>query len=643
MGKQYLISDFLKRFKRPIELEPNKEYKLVTISSKHRGIKLRHYKKGSLIKSNMYEVKSGDFVLSGIDARNGAFGIIPKELDGAIITNDFWCIEINESIISKELFLELTATTWFDELCNRGSDGTTNRVRLQKGKFFNQKVVLPLKSEQKVLLKKLLSVKKSTSSLNIEIQSQKQLITQLKQAILQEAIQGKLTQEWREKNLNTESASELLERIKAEKKQLVKDKKIRKEKPLPPITKEEIPFEIPDGWAWCRIGDISENKTGNSINKQIKESKYKIINDGLDYIGTKDVPFSMSSINYETGVKIPVKETENQFKVAENRSIFICIEGGSSGKKIGYVEKNVCYGNKLLACTPYLKEISKYFYYLFYSSHFQNEFKEQSKGLRGGVSVNSFKHIKIPVPPFDELLEIVGKIEILMEKCNALEQEIEHSEQHTNMLMQAVLKEAFESETEQKMKVVKLNTKPTNIDYYKRTLLATEIVWQLHKEPTLGHLKLQKLMYLAQESGNMQLPTNFLQQVAGPYDPQMARSLDKQMKAKKWFEYKKTEMLKFKPLAKAGEHKTDFEKFFANEIDSIQYIIDTFKTAKSDQVEIVGTLYACWNKLIDEKQIISDELLTKRFYEWSEEKAKFEKTRIIKAIRWMETKGIVPE
>lgn len=288
------------------------------------------------------------------------------------------------------------------------------------------------------------------SKIKANIAYQKQQLTNLKQAILQEAIQGKLTQEWRAENPNAEPASELLKRIKAVKEKLIKDKKIRKEKLLTQITEEEIPFELPKSWTWSRIGDISENKTGNSINKQLKESKYNAINDGLAYIGTKDVPFSMGSINYDTGVKIPIKETENQFKIAEKKSVFICIEGGSSGKKIGFIEKNVCYGNKLLACTPFVKEISKYFYYLFYSKHFQNEFKEHSKGLRGGVSVNSFKHIKIPVPPFDELIEIVRKIEILMQKCNELELEITQSEQHANMLMQAVLKEAFEGKTENK-------------------------------------------------------------------------------------------------------------------------------------------------------------------------------------------------
>jgi len=69
-----------------------------------------------------------------------------------------------------------------------------------------------------------------------------------------EIIQGKLTAEWREQNPNTEPAAELLKRIKAEREKIVKEKKVKKEKLLPPITENEIPFELPEGWGWCRLG-----------------------------------------------------------------------------------------------------------------------------------------------------------------------------------------------------------------------------------------------------------------------------------------------------------------------------------------------------------------------------------------------------
>lgn len=221
--------------------------------------------------------------------------------------------------------------------------------------------------------------------------------------------------------------------------------------------------------------------------------------------------------------------------------------------------------------------------------------------------------------------------------------------------MQAALKEAFQAGQEavsQQAKTKKLETtsipdnvvplKPARADYYKRMLLAAEIVHQLHREPTLGHLKLQKLIYLCQKSEQMQLPTNFLQQAAGPYDPKMARSLDKQLKDKKWFSYRREETLKYVPLEEAGSHQADFDKYFAQQKEGIHRLINLFRKAKSDQMEIVATLYACWEKLLQENAVVSDEMIFERFYQWSEEKSKYPSERLKTAIKWICKHGIVP-
>ncbi len=232
MGKlqPVLIGDFLHRIRRSIELIDSDKYKLVTIKMKHKGVVLREEKLASNIKSKMYVVKEGDFILSGIDARNGAFGIVPKELDGAIVTNDFWYFDIDESIVDKLFFLELTTTQWFDEICRKGSDGTTQRIRLQKNKFFNQKINLPPLEEQSTFIAQFRKSKLHNDNLQAELTYQQTLLKKLRQKILQEAIEGKLTQDWRADNPDIEPASELLSRIQVEKQQLIKDKKIKNQK-----------------------------------------------------------------------------------------------------------------------------------------------------------------------------------------------------------------------------------------------------------------------------------------------------------------------------------------------------------------------------------------------------------------------------
>ncbi len=98
-----------------------------------------------------------------------------------------------------------------------------------------------------------MKVKKINSlEISTELTHQLTLVKKLRQQLLQDAVQGKLV----EQNKKDEPASELLKKIKAEKEKLIAEKKLKKEKELPPIKPEEIPFEIPENWVWCRLGEV---------------------------------------------------------------------------------------------------------------------------------------------------------------------------------------------------------------------------------------------------------------------------------------------------------------------------------------------------------------------------------------------------
>ena len=117
MHKSIKVSEFLHRVKEPVELQPEQEYSLVTIKVHHRGVTLRNKTKGKLIGSKMHRISKGQFILSGIDARHGAFGIVPDELDGAIVTNDFWYFDIDETKVKRDFFYWLTNTPIFLNAC----------------------------------------------------------------------------------------------------------------------------------------------------------------------------------------------------------------------------------------------------------------------------------------------------------------------------------------------------------------------------------------------------------------------------------------------------------------------------------------------------------------------------------------------
>ena len=184
---------------------------------------------------------------------------------------------------------------------------------------------------------------------------------------------------------------------------------------------------------------------------------------------------------------------------------------------------------------------------------------------------------------------------------------------------------------------------PTNVDYYRRTVLAAEIVHELQAEFTFGHVKLQKLIFLAQKTERMTIPVNFLRQAMGPYDPGMMRSIDKQLLAKHWFSYSSDKTPKYSPLEKAGQHQKDFDRYYGDKREKITWLINTFRKEKTDRVEIVATLFAVWEKLLLDSIEVNERSLIKTFYEWSEEKAKFKEKELVKEIKWMQENSLVPK
>ena len=250
---------------------------------------------------------------------------------------------------------------------------------------------------------------------------------QLKRSILQEAIQGKLVPQIIEEG----TAQELLEQIMLEKQKLVKEGKLKKStlnhsviykgddnkyyeqvgKKCLDIT-EQIPFEIPENWVWTRLSYIANIYTGNSISETEKKSKFTDVV-GRYYIGTKDVDFD-NRIIYDNGIAIP-KQYEQDFRIAPNNSILMCIEGGSAGRKIAILNQDVCFGNKLCCFSPFVG-IGKFIYYYLQSPSFFEAFNQNKTGIIGGVSISKIKEILIPLPPIKELHRIVVQIEKLFEQ-----------------------------------------------------------------------------------------------------------------------------------------------------------------------------------------------------------------------------------
>lgn len=156
MSRTISIGRFLTKSEDWIPVKPDEQYKQITARLWGKGLTLRGEVPGTAIAAaRQYSAKAGQFLISRIDARHGAFGIVSEELDGALVSNDFPCFNIDASTVLPHFFEWYSRTPEFIDLCRRASEGSTNRVRMKEEKFLKMTVPLPSLHEQRRIVQQL--------------------------------------------------------------------------------------------------------------------------------------------------------------------------------------------------------------------------------------------------------------------------------------------------------------------------------------------------------------------------------------------------------------------------------------------------------------------------------------------------------
>ena len=229
---------------------------------------------------------------------------------------------------------------------------------------------------------------------------------QLKNAILQEAIEGRLVPQ----DPNDEPASALLARIRQEKEQLVKEGKLKKKDlVVKPISEDEIPFEIPESWEWCRVGDIFIHASGKQ-----QSSNNKNVGSLQKYITT-------SNLYWGKFVLDTLKEmyfTDEELKTcsAQKGDLLVCEGGAGYGRSaIWPYEYDICLQNHVHRLRPVIDGVCEYVFYLIYLLKESNRLASVGTAMPG-LSANRLKELLVPLPPLAEQHRIVAKIEELLPK-----------------------------------------------------------------------------------------------------------------------------------------------------------------------------------------------------------------------------------
>ncbi len=271
-----------------------------------------------------------------------------------------------------------------------------------------------------------------------ELFLQKTLLKKLRLSILQEAIEGKLTKNWRENNSDIGTAESLLKRLNKYKKMLIEKGEIKKQRALPDIDSIKKPFSIPSSWQWCRVWDVAKVITSGSREWAQYYSNNGAIFVTMGNLSKDSYQLRLNNIRY---VSPPKGSEGNRTRLQEN-DLLISITGevGNLGRipadfGEAYINQHTCLVRFLPECqNDYFPEILR-------SPLAKKQYDEPQRGVKNSFRLGDVGEMIIPLPPQEEQIEITKRIKQLYTICDQIEESISCSEVNIVDLMRAVLLE----------------------------------------------------------------------------------------------------------------------------------------------------------------------------------------------------------
>lgn len=355
------------------------------------------------------DIKKGDIILGIIGGSIGNLAIY--DWDTKVIAQR--SIAIINSRINNDYLYFVMKSPYFQQTLNTQKGGTA-----QGGVYlgFLQQILIPippLTEQQRIvsrveeLMPQIDILKKDEKKL---LDIQKTFPNKMKQSLLQAAIQGKLSDQLQDDG----NARDLVEEIQKEKAKLTKAGKIKKERPLPEIIEDEIPFEIPENWCWVRLGEIGSWGAGATPNRSnlafytngtIPWLKTGDLNDGI----ITEIPEKITELAlHKTSVKLNVKG-----------SVLIAMYGATIGK-IGILDLGATTNQACCACETFAGVLNRYLFF-FLMSHRKAFIEKGAGGAQPNISKDKVITTLIPLPPLLEQKRIVARLDELLPLCDKLE------------------------------------------------------------------------------------------------------------------------------------------------------------------------------------------------------------------------------
>ena len=341
-------------------------------------------------------VHKGDFLLSNSMSFGRPYIL---KINGAV--HDGWLILSNyESIFNKDYLYYLLSSRFISKQFSSLATGSTVK-NLNRERVSNTVALLPPLSEQSRIAAKIAQLFALLRKVESSTQQYAKLQPLLKSKVLDLAMRGKLVKQ----DPNDEPASDLLKKIKAEKAELIKEKKIKKTKPLPPITDDEKPFDIPDSWEWVRLGDV------------LKPEIYRKPNVDFMYIDIASVNNKINKVTNPTKIIINKDKIASRARqvLSKNDILFSVVRPYLKNIAMVPNTKDVQVGSTgFYVLKPYNLLNRHYLFYLMLSKYVIQNMTNKMRGDNSpSIRKSDLQNLLIPLPPIDEQLQIVNIIQNL--------------------------------------------------------------------------------------------------------------------------------------------------------------------------------------------------------------------------------------
>lgn len=395
-------------------------------------------------KTDMIIISPGDLVISGINVSKGALAM-HQGSEPVAATIHYSSYSFDKTIIEIEFLKRFLKSPRFRQILKDQVKGGI-KTEIKANHLLPLEITLPELEDQKKVVDYFHRTETEISDLGEEIGNQCSILKRTRQTILQDAVEGKLTTAWRKAHpemiCGDNHAARLMEKIKAGKEILVKEGKIKKEKPLPPVSDDEKPYELPEGWIWCRLGEVGLFARGKSKHRPRNDDK--LFTDGkYPFVQTGDVAQSKKN-NYAIR---SYKKMYNDRGLSQSKlwpKGTLCITIAANIAETGFLDIDACFPDSVVGFTS-LTGFSTSVFIRSYLAVVQSQIlKFAPATAQKNINLDIIWTLPFPLPPLAEQQAIVEKVDRLMDILADLEKQVSTRKFQAEQLIQTVLREAFD-------------------------------------------------------------------------------------------------------------------------------------------------------------------------------------------------------